>query len=52
MCRAYRFPGWELNLRTRRLTGSDGTEVALSNGEFNLLAALLATGNRVVAATS
>ncbi len=48
VCRAYRIPGWELNLRTRRLTGSDGREVTLSNGEFNLLAALLATANRVV----
>jgi len=48
VCRAYRIPGWELNLRTRRLTGEDGGEVALSNGEFNLLAALLATANRVV----
>jgi two-component system, OmpR family, response regulator len=48
VCRAYRIPGWELNLRTRRLTGPDGVEVALSNGEFNLLAALLASANRVV----
>jgi two-component system, OmpR family, response regulator len=48
VCRAYRIPGWELNLRTRRLTGADGADVALSNGEFNLLAALLATANRVV----
>jgi two-component system, OmpR family, response regulator len=48
VCRAYRIPGWELNLRTRRLTASDGREVTLSNGEFNLLAALLATANRVV----
>jgi DNA-binding response OmpR family regulator len=48
VCRAYRIPGWELNLRTRRLTAADGTDVILSNGEFNLLAALLATGNRVV----
>jgi two-component system, OmpR family, response regulator len=48
VCRAYRIPGWELNLRTRRLTASDGREVSLSNGEFNLLAALLATANRVV----
>ena len=48
VCRAYRIPGWELNLRTRRLTAADGREVALSNGEFNLLAALLATANRVV----
>jgi DNA-binding response OmpR family regulator len=48
VCRAYRIPGWELNLRTRRLTGADGAQVALSNGEFNLLAALLASANRVV----
>jgi len=48
VCRAYRIPGWELNLRTRRLTASDGSDIALSNGEFNLLAALLGTGNRVV----
>jgi two-component system OmpR family response regulator len=48
VCRAYRLSGWELNLRTRRLTAADGSEVALSNGEFNLLAALLATANRVV----
>ena len=48
VCRAYRLPGWELNLRTRRLTAHDGSAVSLSNGEFNLLAALLATANRVV----
>jgi two-component system, OmpR family, response regulator len=48
VCRAYRLAGWELNLRTRRLTRRGGPEVALSNGEFNLLAALLATANRVV----
>jgi two-component system, OmpR family, response regulator len=48
VCRAYRLPGWELNLRTRRLTAESGLEVALSNGEFNLLAALLAAANRVV----
>jgi two-component system OmpR family response regulator len=48
VCRAYRIPGWELNLRTRRLKGEDGEQVALSNGEFNLLAALLSTANRVV----
>jgi two-component system, OmpR family, response regulator len=48
VCRAYRLPGWELNLRTRKLTSSEGRAVALSNGEFNLLAALLATANRVV----
>ncbi len=48
VCRAYRFAGWELNLRTRRLTAADGRELPLSNGEFNLLAALLGTANRIV----
>ena len=48
VCRAYRIPGWELNLRTRRLTGENGAQLALSNGEFNLLAALLASANRVM----
>jgi two-component system, OmpR family, response regulator len=48
VCRAYRIPGWELNLRTRKLTAADGAQVPLSNGEFNLLAALLSTANRVV----
>jgi DNA-binding response OmpR family regulator len=48
VCRAYRIPGWELNLRTRKLTAADGGQVPLSNGEFNLLAALLSTANRVV----
>jgi len=48
VCRAYRIPGWELNLRTRKLRAHDGREVSLSNGEFNLLAALLASANRVV----
>jgi two-component system OmpR family response regulator len=48
VCRAYRIPGWELNLRTRKLSAHDGRLVTLSNGEFNLLAALLASANRVV----
>src|SRR5436309_7555463 len=30
--RAYRFAGWELNLRTRRLTGVGGKRVELTNG--------------------
>ena len=46
--RAYRLPGWELNLRTRRLADSEGRQVPLSNGEFNLLAALLAARGRVL----
>ena len=35
--RAYRFAGWELNVRLRRLTRDDGGHVTLSNAEFNLL---------------
>ena len=48
VCRAYRFAGWELNLRKRQLLAGDGRAVPLSNGEFNLLAALLASANRVL----
>lgn len=47
--RLYRFPGWELNLRTRRLARADGGVVALRNGEFNLLLGFLASPNRVLA---
>ena len=39
--RAYRFGEFELNLRTRRLKRSNGEHIVLTNGEFNLLAALL-----------
>jgi DNA-binding response OmpR family regulator len=46
--RAYRFGPWELNLGTRRLTAKDRETVALSNGEFNLLVALLGAPNRVL----
>jgi DNA-binding response OmpR family regulator len=46
--RAYRFAGWELNLRTRRLISPSGSVVELSNGEFNLLAAFLSTPQRVL----
>jgi DNA-binding response OmpR family regulator len=38
--RAYRFAGWELNLRTRHLVSHEGFSVKLSNGEFSLLSAL------------
>src|SRR5437899_1518025 len=44
--RAYRFAGWELNLRTRRLTGVDGKRVELTNGEFSLLEAFCAAPQR------
>ena len=46
--RAYRFGGWELNLRTRRLTAPSGQRVELSNGEFNLLQAFCAAPMRVL----
>jgi DNA-binding response OmpR family regulator len=46
--RAYRFSGWELNVRLRRLTAPDGEIVALTNSEFNLLAAFLAAPQRVL----
>jgi len=46
--RAYRFAGWELNVRVRRLTTPAGETVALTNSEFNLLAAFLAAPQRVL----
>jgi DNA-binding response OmpR family regulator len=46
--RAYRFAEFELNLRTRRLKRSDGKAIELTKGEFNLLAALLATPQRIL----
>ena len=48
VCRAYRFSGWELNLRQRQLTNREGRIVPLSNSEFNLLAALLAAAEHVL----
>ncbi len=46
--RAYRFGGWELNVRLRRLTRPDGENVALTNAEFNLLVAFLAAPQRIL----
>jgi DNA-binding response OmpR family regulator len=46
--RAYRFGDFELNLRTRRLKRQDGRAVNLTNGEVNLLAALLAAPERIL----
>jgi len=46
--RAFRFAGWELNLRTRRLISPDGAQVELSNHEFNLLAAFCGAPQRVL----
>ncbi len=46
--RAYRFGEFELNVRTRRLKRADGRNLSLTNGEFNLLAALVAAPQRVL----
>ena len=46
--RAYRFASWELNLRTRRLTSSEGKRVELSNHEFSLLQAFCSAPGRVL----
>jgi two-component system OmpR family response regulator len=46
--RAYRFAGWELNVRLRRLTSPGGGNVPLTNNEFNLLAAFLAAPQHVL----
>jgi DNA-binding response OmpR family regulator len=46
--RAYRFAGWDLNVRLRRLTSPTGTLVPLTNAEFNVLAAFLAAPQRVL----
>lgn len=46
--RAFRFSGWELNLRTRRLISPAGIAVELSNGEFSLLTALCGAPRRVL----
>jgi two-component system OmpR family response regulator len=46
--RAYRFAGWELNLRLHRLTSPDGRRVELTNSEFNLLRAFLSAPQRVL----
>jgi two-component system, OmpR family, response regulator len=37
----YRFSGWQLNLRTRRLTDPNGVQIALTKGEYALLVAFL-----------
>lgn len=46
--RAYRFDGWELNVRLRRLRAPDGGTIALRNAEFNLLLAFLTAPQRVL----
>jgi DNA-binding response OmpR family regulator len=46
--RAYRFAGWELNVRLRRLKSPEGETIATTNSEFNLLVAFLAAPQRVL----
>ena len=46
--RVYRFAGWELNVRSRRLTSPTGELVPLTNTEFNVLAVFLAAPQRVL----
>jgi two-component system OmpR family response regulator len=46
--RAYRFAGWELNVRLRRLTPADAPAVPLTNSEFKLLAAFLSSPQQVL----
>lgn len=46
--RAYRFAGWDLNTRLRRLTSSSGETIAITNSEFNLLVAFLSAPQRVL----
>ena len=44
----YRFSGWSLEPAYRRLLNPDGTEIALTGGEFDLLQALVERPNRVL----
>ncbi len=46
--RAYRFAGWELNVRLSRLKSPDGGRVEVSRGEFNLLRAFLSSPQRIL----
>ncbi len=43
-----RFDRWELDVQARRLLGTDGTEVAITSGEFDLLLALARHAGRVL----
>src|SRR5262249_17721187 len=44
----YRFAGWQLSQRTRRLTAPSGENVPLTKGEFALLTVLLQAPQRVL----
>jgi two-component system OmpR family response regulator len=44
----YRFSGWTLEPAHRRLLNTEGTEISLTGGEFDLLLALVDRANRVL----
>ena len=44
----HRFAGWELDVAARRLVDPQGSEVALTSGEFDLLATFVAHAGRVL----
>jgi len=46
--RAYRFAGWELNVKLYRLLSPDGARIPISRGEFSLLFALLSAPQQVL----
>jgi Response regulators consisting of a CheY-like receiver domain and a winged-helix DNA-binding domain len=46
--RAYRFAGWELNVRLHRLLSPEGQRIEISRGEFSLLYAFLSAPRRVL----
>jgi len=46
--RAYRFAGWELNARLRRVTSPSGQVLPMSNTQFNLLVAFLSAPQSVL----
>jgi DNA-binding response OmpR family regulator len=46
--RAYRFAGWELNVRLRRLKSPQSEIVTMTNSEFNLLVAFLAAPQHIL----
>jgi DNA-binding response OmpR family regulator len=45
---ALRFSGWELDLRSRRLTSKEGERVELTHAEFALLVAFLGAPERIL----
>jgi DNA-binding response OmpR family regulator len=45
---AFRFAGWELDLRSRRLTAGSGEHVSLTRAEFLLLSAFLGAPQRIL----